>query len=308
MRVVFMGTPEFAVPSLRALVEAGVDVVAVYTRPDAVSGRGSSRRPSPVCCLATELGLPVVQPRTLRDAEEQERLRALSPDLIVVVAYGLILPNEVLAIPALDTINVHASLLSRWRGAAPIQHAILAGDAITGVTIMRVTEGLDAGPFCARAEMPVDELSAPELTAALAELGASLLVSTLPSIEAGAAEWHEQDESRVTYASKVGREDVAIAPSMPAEAALRRIRASAPSAPSRVLVGGKAVTLLEARLADVQVPPAQVQVAKDALLLGVSGGTLAITRLKPESRGAMDATAWARGVRDLDGATWGRLS
>lgn len=308
MRVVFMGTPEFAVPSLRALVEAGVEVVAVYTRPDAVSGRGSSRRPSAVGRVAAELGLSVMQPKTLRDAEEQRKLKQLAPDLVIVVAYGLILPNEVLETPSIDTINVHASLLPRWRGAAPIQRAILAGDAVTGVTIMRVTEGLDSGPYCATAELPIGSLGAPELTAKLAELGASLLVSVLPAIEAQAAEWHEQDETDVTYAAKVGRDDVAISPTTPVQDALRRVRASMPSAPCRVLVAGKAVTLLSAELTDAPVAPGRVLLTKTALLLGASGGAIAVTRLKPQSKGEMDAASWARGVRDLEEARWEGLS
>ncbi|NTW27925.1 MAG: methionyl-tRNA formyltransferase [Coriobacteriia bacterium] len=305
MRVVFMGTPAFAVPSLKALDAAGHTLLAVYTRPDSVSGRGSARRPCGVKVAADELGIPVHQPRTLRSTDEHEILRELAPDLIVVVAYGLILPANILEIPTLGTLNVHASLLPRWRGAAPIQRAILAGDSAVGVSIMRVEEGLDTGAYCAQAGIPSDDLTARDLTEKLAVMGAGLLVSTLPAIEGGSAEWTRQDEALVTYAEKVTKGDVLVGPEMSADEALRRIRASLPTAPSRVQVAGYVLTLLDAHVGSDHIPSGSVVCKDEALLLGFADGVLEVTRVKPESRSEMDVCAWARGARDLANAVWG---
>ena len=303
MRVVFMGTPEFAVPSLRALAAAH-DVVGVYTRPDAVSGRGGKTRPSPVKSVALELGLAVRDPKTLRDAEQLVALADLRADLIVVAAYGLILPVAALESARLGAVNVHASLLPHWRGAAPIQRAILAGDAHTGVSIMRVEEGLDTGPYCLQLQTPVGEDGAVDLTARLALLGAEALMSALPSIADESVAWTPQDEAEVTYAEKILKADVAIAPDLTSAETLRRLRASSPAAPCRILLGGRGVTLLRGSADPSEVSPGAVACSKTALLLGASDGAIAITELKPDGKGVMEACAWARGVRDLADATW----
>jgi methionyl-tRNA formyltransferase len=300
-----MGTPDFAVPSLRVLAHSH-EVVAAYTRPDAVSGRGSQTRPSAVGCSAEALGIPVLQPRTLRDETVQAELRALAPDLLVVAAYGLILPVEVLGAAPLGAVNVHASLLPRWRGAAPVQHAILAGDEYAGVSIMRMEEGLDTGPYCVQAGVPVNGATARELTAALADLGAQALDAALPSIADGCAQWVVQDDSLATYASKVTKDDVAIGPELSAEQASRRVRASMPASPSKILLGGRGVTLMDASAAAEPLPAAAVACSKLGLLLGVSDGAIMTTCVKPDGKAEMDACAWARGVRDLDTATWDR--
>lgn len=306
MRIVFMGTPEFAVPSLRAL-SARHDVIAVYTRPDAVSGRGRRVRPSAVKSLAEELGLNVVQPASLRDAEALAELKRYGADIIIVAAYGAILPPQALEAARLGAINVHASLLPRWRGAAPIQRAILAGDDVVGVSIMRMEAGLDTGPYCLQDELPVGESTARDLTARLSDVGASALVRALPSIEAGGALWVAQDEALVTYADKITKDDVAVGPDMLASDVAVRIRASMPAAPSRVLVGGRGVTLLDASPTDEPLGPGTIGRTTSALLLGARDGGVAVTRVKPDGKAEMDACAWVRGLHGLETMTWERL-
>src|SRR3954447_10616279 len=201
MRIVFMGSPDFAVPSLNALVEAGHEVVAAYCQPPRPAGRGKTERKTAVHERAEQLGIVVRTPRTLRDAEEQDRFRALDADLAAVAAYGLILPREILEAPKAGCINVHASLLPRWRGAAPIQRAILAGDEISGVTLMRMDEGLDTGPMLARQTLDIRGKNAGQVTEEMAHLGARLL-----------AEWlvaptppEPQPIAGITYASKIAK-------------------------------------------------------------------------------------------------------
>jgi methionyl-tRNA formyltransferase len=299
-----MGTPEFAVPSLRALAACS-DVVAVYSRPDSVSGRGGHTRPSPVSAAAAELGLVVRQPKTLRHAPVLGELEALHADLLVVAAYGLILPKQALDAASLGAVNVHASLLPRWRGAAPIQRAILAGDSTTGVSIMRMEEGLDTGPYCLQATLDLAGLSAAQATDALAHLGAKALIEALPGIQSARAVWVVQDESLVTYADKVAKSDVALDPSLSAQDAARRVRASMPAAPSRISIGGRGATVVEASVSAESLAPGALATTKSALLLGMSDGALEVRRIKPDGKAEMEACAWARGVRDLSGTTWG---
>ena len=310
MRVVFMGTPEFAVPSLEA-VASHADVVGVFTRPDAVSGRGRSTHPSPVAEAASRLGVELYRLASLKDEAAAVELVGLAPDLLVVAAYGLILPPNILEIPSRGCVNVHASLLPRWRGAAPVQRAILAGDAEVGVSIMRMEAGLDTGPYCLQKSMPVGDADAVALTRALARLGAEALVEALPALAGDTVTWTPQDESRVTYADKISKDDVAISAEMLSELALRRIRAASHAAPCRVIIAGRHVTLLEARLADplIDAAPAPGGVAGSRLgvLLGIEDGALLVTRLKPDGKGAMAASDWARGVRDLAASTWDTL-
>jgi len=304
-----MGTPEFAVPSLQSLIPAA-DVVAVYTRPDAVSGRGTKTRPSPVAEAALAAGIEVRRPSTLRDDEVRSALIALHPDLLVVAAYGMILPPEVLDVARLGAVNVHASLLPRWRGAAPIQRAILAGDQEVGVSIMRMEAGLDTGPYCLQKSIPVGDAEAVTLTEALAHLGAEALIEALPAIAADTAVWVAQDESLVTYAEKIAKSDVAITPEMPLEQALRRVRASSPAAPCRVSIAGRGATLLQAAAGALQdgageaLAPGAVRAEREGLVLGVADGALLVTRLKPDGKGAMAAADWSRGVRDLATSGW----
>ena len=229
MQLIFAGTPEFSLPSLRALLDAGHTVRAVYTQPDRPAGRGKELRASAVKQFARERGLQVRTPPTLKDASAQAALAALKPDAMIVVAYGLLLPQAVLDIPRFGCINVHASLLPRWRGAAPIARAIEAGDAMTGVTIMQMAAGLDTGPMLSAVETPIaPEDNAQRLHDRLADLGAHALVTALGAIEAGTAAPTPQDDARATYAKKLTRDEARLDWSLPASVLERKVRAFNP--------------------------------------------------------------------------------
>jgi methionyl-tRNA formyltransferase len=226
MRIIFMGTPDFAVPSLRALHAAGHDMVAVYSQPPAPSGRGKKLQPSPVHRVADELGIPVLTPKSLRKAEAQAEFSALGADVAVVAAYGLILPQAVLDAPKHGCLNVHASLLPRWRGAAPIHRAVMAGDEATGVTIMQMEAGLDTGPMLAKVATPIDDNTTGELTAELAELGANLMVEVLAGLDRIVPV--VQPENGVTYAAKIDKAEARIDWSRPASELVRHVHGLAP--------------------------------------------------------------------------------
>ena len=229
LRIIFAGTPDFSVPCLRALRDAGHEVVAVYTQPDRPAGRGRKLSPGPVKEVAAALGLPIHQPPTLRDPEAIATLRDLGADLMVVVAYGLLLPQAVLDVPRLGCLNIHASLLPRWRGAAPIQRALLAGDRETGITIMRLEAGLDTGPMLSRQALPIapDETGG-SLHDRLARLGGGLIVEALDRLEAGTARFEPQDDTAATYARKLAKSEALIDWTQPAEALERQVRAFDP--------------------------------------------------------------------------------
>jgi methionyl-tRNA formyltransferase len=229
LRIIFMGTPDFAVPTLRAILEAGHEVVAVYSQPPRAAGRGMALRKSPVQQAAEETGLAVLTPERLKSAEEPARFASLTPDVAVVVAYGLILPKPILGAPKYGALNLHASLLPRWRGAAPINRAIMAGDTETGVAVMRITEGLDAGPVCLEARAPIgaDE-TAGELHDALATRGARLMVHALSALEGGGLDCRPQAEGGVTYAEKIDPAETRIDWSRPAREVHNLIRGLSP--------------------------------------------------------------------------------
>lgn len=297
MRIVFMGTPDFAASVLSELASQH-EVVAVYTRPDAVRGRGKQLVPSPVKVEACERGIPVFTPKTLRDADEQQALAALEPDVICVAAYGMLLPAEVLSIPEHGCLNVHASLLPRWRGAAPIQRSILEGDERTGVSIMRVAHELDAGAWCRQASVQIGEKDAATLTAELAQLGAEELVGALPELAAHEETWHEQDESQVTFAAKIKKAEMRLDPADPASANARRVQAAGDTAPARTAVAGRGVRVMAARVvADLLAPQGGVVVEHGRVGLGCSDGTLELLRVKPDGKREMEASAWAAGLR-----------
>ena len=229
MRILFAGTPDFSVPPLQALLDSSHEVVAVYTQPDRPAGRGRKLRASPVKELALAHDLPVEQPVSLKDPDAQTRLAAYRPDLMVVVAYGLILPQAVLDIPQRGCVNIHASLLPRWRGAAPIQRAILAGDEETGVCLMQMEAGLDTGPVLACARCPIGEAdTAGELHDRLAAMGGELLAERLDDILAGRLEPMPQDEARATYAEKLSKAEAEIDWTRPGREILRKINAFNP--------------------------------------------------------------------------------
>lgn len=308
MRIVFMGTPDFAVPSLRALAAAH-DVALVLTRPDAVRSRGKKLEPSPVKAAALELGLPVLEAKRM-EPEVVDALRAARADVFCVAAYGCILPDEVLTMAPLGCVNVHASLLPRWRGAAPIQRAILAGDAEAGVSIMRIGHGVDTGAYCAQASCSVADKSADELTSELAELGAGLLLEVLPKLAAGTVSWTEQDEALVTHAAKIQKAELRLDPAASAADNERRALASSDTAPARCMLAGKPVRVLAARVAPVSgavLAAGELAIQEGRVLLGCGEGTLEVLELKPDGKRAMDAAAWAAGQRGA-AVTWEALS
>ncbi|WP_018953629.1 methionyl-tRNA formyltransferase [Thioalkalivibrio sulfidiphilus] len=229
LRIVYAGTPEFAVPALQALIDSPHQVVAVYTQPDRPAGRGRKLTPSPVKRLALEHGIPVEQPERLKSPEVQARLRAYAPDVMVVAAYGLILPRAVLEIPTHGCLNIHASLLPRWRGAAPIQRAILAGDAETGVTLMQMAPGLDTGDMLLKAVTPIGPAdTAQDLHDRLAEQGAQLLLVCLEDLQAGRLRPEPQDEALATYAEKLSKAEAELDWFLSAAVLDRQVRAFNP--------------------------------------------------------------------------------
>ena len=294
-RLVFMGTPEFAVPSLTALVAAGHDVVSVYTQPPRPAGRGKRPRFTPVYAAADHHGIAVRTPETLRSVEEQDVLSALGVDAIVVVAYGLILPKSVLDMPRLGCLNVHASLLPRWRGAAPIQRALLAGDAETGISIMLLDEGLDTGPvLLQRAFTMAPEETAGTLHDRLADLGAAMIVPAVAGLAEGRVVATEQRDEGATYARKIGRSEAEIDWGRSAEEIDRQIRALAPSPGAWFRHGAERVKVFACVVAaGASGNPGEV--LDDRLTIACGAGALRLQQLQREGRKAMDAGAFLRG-------------
>jgi methionyl-tRNA formyltransferase len=289
MRIVFMGSPDFAVPSLNALVEAGHEVVAAYAQPPRPAGRGKSDRKTSVHERAEELGIEVRTPRTLRDEAEQARFRALDPDLAVVAAYGLILPVPILEAPKSGCVNVHASLLPRWRGAAPIQRAILAGDEISGVTLMRMDEGLDTGPMLARQTLDIRRKTAGEVTEELANLGAKLLTGWLATPTPA----EPQPIAGATYASKINKGETRIDWSRPAEEIERLVRAFSPAPGAWFEANGERIKLLSANVADGAGSPGEV--VDDELTIAAGSGLVRPIRVQRAGRAPMSAQELLRG-------------
>lgn len=302
MRVVFMGTPDFAVPALEALVAAGHEIAAVYSQPPRPAGRGQKDRPSPVQARAEALGLPVRTPRSLRDPEAQADFAALRPDAAVVVAYGLILPQAVLDAPARGCLNIHASLLPRWRGAAPIHRAVIAGDAETGVSIMQMEAGLDTGPVLLREATPIGpEDTTGTLHDRLAEIGARLVVAALARLDSLASE--PQPEAGASYAAKIDKAEAEVDWARPAPEIDRQIRGLSPFPGAWTLVRGQRVKLLASRQAQGQGAPGTVLDA--ALTVACGTGALRLTRLQRAGRGAQGTEEFLRGFPVEPGETLG---
>jgi methionyl-tRNA formyltransferase len=236
MRIVFMGTPSFAVPSLSALVAAGHEVALVVTRPDAVRSRGKRLEPSAVKAAAQEMGIPVLEASRM-DAAALDAVSEAAPDVICVAAFGCLLPDALIAMATVGCINVHASLLPRWRGAAPIQRAILAGDERQGISIMAVAHELDAGAYCRQASIDAHDKNASQLTSELAQLGATELVSALAQMQDGTVTWTKQYEPLVTLAPKVMKPELRLDPTQTATVNCRRVAASSDAAPARLCIG-----------------------------------------------------------------------
>ena len=291
MRIIFMGTPDFAVPTLDALVAAGHDVVAVYCQPPRPAGRGKQLRASPVEARARELGIEVRTPLTLRDEAAQDAFSALGADVAIVAAYGLILPPAILAAPRHGCINVHASLLPRWRGAAPIVRAILAGDEQTGVTIMQMEKGLDTGPMLARIETPVAGKTGGELTDELAQKGAALMVDVLADLPA-----HPpvvQPEEGVTYAAKIEKAEARIDFTQPADAVDRQVRAFNPVPGAFVEVNGERLRIHAVECSDESGEAGLV--ADDRLLIHCGAGSVRPLLVQRAGRGIMTVAELLRG-------------
>ena len=282
MRIVFAGTPEFAAQHLEALLQAGHQVVAVYTQPDRPAGRGQKLMPSPVKQLALQHGLPVMQPATLRDAEAQHALAALQPDLMVVVAYGLILPQAVLDTPRLGCINSHASLLPRWRGAAPIQRAIEAGDSESGVTVMQMEAGLDTGPMLLKVRTPIGPSdTGGSLHDRLAALGAQAVVEAVARLQAGSLPGERQDDTLATYAHKLSKDEARLDWQRPAAELERLVRAFNPWPICHSSLAGDVLKVHAARLVPGQGEPGRILAAgKDGLTVACGTGALQLTRLQ----------------------------
>lgn len=297
MRIVFAGTPAVAVVALDALISSRHDVRAVVTRPDAPTGRGRSRQPSPVAARAAELGLETLKPVKPSDDDFVDRLTALAPDCCPVVAYGALLPQRVLDVPAHGWVNLHFSVLPRWRGAAPVQHAILAGDQTTGATTFSIVRALDAGPVFASLTEPIGaEDTAGDLLDRLARRGAELLVSTLDGIEAGTLTARPQPADGVTLAPKITVEDAGIDWTRPAVELDRLIRACAPAPGAWTTFRGERFKINSAVVEEGELPPGAVQVGKQAVRVGTGAGLLRLGRVKAQGKKPMPAADWARGV------------
>ena len=291
MKIVFMGTPDFAVGTLSALLDAGHEIACVYSQPPRPAGRGMAERPSPVHAFAAARGIEVRTPISLKSAEEQERFRDLQADAGVVVAYGLLLPKPILVAPRLGCFNVHASLLPRWRGAAPIQRAIMAGDAESGVTIMRMEEGLDTGPMCKVGRIAITpETTAQVLHDALAALGARLMTEVLAQDEIASV---VQPAEGVTYAKKIDKAEAKIVYSRSAVDVRNHIHGLSPFPGAWFQVNGTRVKVLLCEA--VNASGAAGTFIDDALTVACGSGALRLLKLQREGKGAMEAEAFSRG-------------
>jgi methionyl-tRNA formyltransferase len=301
LRVVFMGTPDFAVPTLMEIIGQGHDVVAAYTQPPRPAGRGMAEQPSPVHETARSFGIPLVMPKTLRIPKAEELFAAHDADVAVVVAYGLILPQPILEAPREGCLNLHASLLPRWRGAAPIQRAIMAGDKETGVTVMRMAEGLDTGPTCLAERTPIDsEETAGSLHDRLARLGADLMVRALAALQRGALNCAPQSETGVTYAGKIAKDEARIDWRRSAQELHNHVRGLSPfpGAWCEMPLGGAAerVKILRTRLASGDAEAGRV-IGLDPLTVACGAGALELVELQRAGKKAAAAAAFLRGAR-----------
>lgn len=340
MNIVYMGTPDFSVKPLKELHKHH-KISLVITRPDAVRGRGKKLIPSPVKQCALELSLPVRE-ATRFDDELISAVKACEPDVIVVAAYGCIIPDSVLALPRYTTLNIHASLLPRWRGAAPIQRAILSRDEVTGVSIMNVAHELDAGDFCRQASLKIGTQSLDELTDKLSALGAHELLCALSDLEEHKLVWHKQSQTDITYAQKIDKHELLLDPSLSAECNLVRIQASGDAAPARFMMGKKGARALVGRFVcdevasenavsenampegavsksnasenavsesaarSEHIPAGAVLIRNHRVFLGCASGVLELLRVKPDGKSAMSAHDWSLGLHNV--STWSHVS
>jgi methionyl-tRNA formyltransferase len=300
MRVAFMGTPEFAVPVLAAVLAAGHEVVAVYTQPPRAAGRGMRARPSPVHRQAVEAGLAVFTPASLKPAAEQQAFAALGVDAAVVVAYGMILPKAILELPRYGCFNLHASALPRWRGAAPIQRAIMAGDTETAATIMRMDVGLDTGPVCLQQRLAITpDMTAGELHDLLAADGARLMRAALADLESGRLVCAPQGQAGVTYASKIDKQETRIDFGRPAEEVHNQIRGLSPHPgawlQAQAFEAGERIKVLRASLERGSGVPGTVLALRGGLTVACASGAVRILELQRPGKRAMPAAEFLRG-------------
>lgn len=301
MRIVFMGSPEFSVPVLEALVAAGHEIAAIYCQPPRPAGRGRKDRLTPVQARAEALGLPVRHPVSLKGAEAQAEFAALNADVAVVVAYGLLLPQAVLDAPRQGCLNIHASLLPRWRGAAPIHRAIMAGDAETGICIMQMEAGLDTGPVLLRKAMPIGaEDTTQDLHDRLSALGAEAIVEALERLPELVAE--PQPETGVTYAHKIDKAEARVDWSRPAEEIDRQIRGLSPFPGAWTTLNGKRLKLLRSRVAVGSGQPGEIL---DGLTIACGSGAVQVGEVQAEGRGRQDAQTFLRGTAVSPGTVLG---
>ena len=300
MKLIFCGTPRFAVPTLEKLVSGGFDVRLVVTQPDKPRGRGLELAPSPVKSRALELGLPVVQPDKIKNNDEfRQQLAAMQPEAIVVVGYGRIIPQWMIDLPPLGNINLHASLLPRYRGAAPIQWAIACGETVTGVTTMRIDAGLDTGDILQQREIPITAADTAEtLAPRLAEIGADLMVQTLPALAAGTIQPSPQDHSRATLAPILKREDGLIDFQRPAPAIVNRLRGFQPWPGAFTTFRGKQLHVWAAKAASGTVAAGEIKLEGDRFLVGCGQNTtLELLAVQPEGKKRMAARDFVHGYR-----------
>ncbi|TWE12539.1 methionyl-tRNA formyltransferase [Rudaeicoccus suwonensis] len=305
MRIVFAGTPAAAVPSLRAFADSGHDLVAVVTRPDARAGRGRTLQPSPVKVLAGELGVPVLTPASAKDSDFHDQLRELAPDVCPVVAYGSLIPRAALDIPTMGWVNLHFSLLPAWRGAAPVQHAVIHGDEVTGATTFLLDEGMDTGAVLGtmtEAIRPRD--TSGELLTRLAQAGAGLLLASVDGLADGSITPVAQPPENVSTAPKITTADAEINWHHPAFAVDRQIRGCTPAPGAwttfrgeRLRVGPPAAATPSAEFADVHLAPGELHVAKKVVLVGTGSTALPLGEVQAHGKKLMQAADWARGSR-----------
>jgi methionyl-tRNA formyltransferase len=311
-RIIYMGTPDFAVPALEALYGAGFGPALVVTRPDRPRGRGHRLSPPPVKAKATELGLPVLQPESLRDGGEWDAALDVRPDLIVVCAYGKILPKDTLDAPRFGCVNIHASLLPKYRGAAPVHRAVEAGDSESGVTLIYMSEGMDEGEIIASRAVSIEGMNSGEAAESLAKLGADVLMDELPAIMNGSARREPQDGAKATYAPPVRREEGHIDFARAPEDIARKVLAMTPFPGAYAFLGGEKIKVKEVRAADAR---SEGESPRPGEITGVDGGVLRvaagqggaveITRLQSPGGKPMGAAEWLRGHTPAQGAAFG---
>jgi methionyl-tRNA formyltransferase len=309
LRIAFAGTPQFALPALRALLDSEHRIVGVLTQPDRPAGRGRDLRASPVKLIAAERGVPVAQPSTLKTAEGMSALREWAPELLVVVAYGLILPAAALSLPRFGCLNIHGSLLPRWRGAAPIQRALLAGDTETGITIMQLDEGLDTGPMLLERRRPIGaDDTAGDLHDALAPLGAEALLEGIAGIAAGTLAGRAQPALGATYAAKLEKSEALIDWTRGAVQIDRQIRAFNPWPVAETRIGSESLRILRSRLLErdggTAAPGTLLGIGEDGLHIACGQGVVAVRELQRAGRRPVSARDFANAVR-IDGLRFG---